>query len=469
VCLWIVGCHVTIELLNSVFLSELQTSQTSSVTFKNAFENKSDLLEKTLKVTDDLLLKLKDARLLEDYDVRWIKYKAENSSKVKELLDKIGHRNDSLLIDFCKILKTVGQFNVVRTIIPKEDPIRFELIREELEKIIEPDCGLPAKLYSSEVIDNEQLVTVIQQKPVHRRVSCLLEAIEQNWGSVKVEYFLQMLKEDGQSHVVNFIRENGEIDASLGDVRPLNEQQRRRLMRLRTMHETLDLCGGKLLEMLQNRNALSARQVNDIMSKEHSEKRNKRLLRILSRRSVADIKQFIVSLYETNQHCVVQWLTEVGAVVRINTTIDQSQMSSQHKMENQKQFVLNFSSVNRSSKGELAAKVCQGLESVGHQIVNVDIEEEHVTWYIMCRTLHSCDRLRYMYEGPSSQLIKILEWIFNCLFVDEEKLQLSMDWSIGDYANCQSFLTATSGRAFEMIKEDDEVRKNPEMTVCVAV
>jgi hypothetical protein len=333
--------------------------------------------------------------------------------------------------------------------------------KQNLENIVEPDYGLPEKLYSSGIIEKEQCDIIIKQKSVGRRVFYLLQAVEENWGNVKVEYFLQSLKEEGQCHVVNFIKENGEIDASFGDLRPLNEQQRRRLTCLATVRETLDLCGGKLLDMLQNKNVLSARQVNDIMTKEHSVKRNKRLLRILSRRNVADLKQFIESLDETNQHSVVQLLTEVGAVIRISTTIDQSQMLVEDILAKQKQFVLNFSDGNRSNKSDIAAKIRQRME-----VVSVNTEEEHIAWYIMCRTVQSCDHLRYMYKGPSRQLINIFRWIFNCLSSDEDNLLFSMKWSDEDYGSSRSFLTETSGRTFELTKEYDEVRMVPEMTVC---
>jgi hypothetical protein len=54
-----------------VQLSELQTCQRNTMTFKEAFENKKDVLTKTLKVTDDLLCELTRARLLKEEEYKY--------------------------------------------------------------------------------------------------------------------------------------------------------------------------------------------------------------------------------------------------------------------------------------------------------------------------------------------------------------------------------------------------------------
>jgi hypothetical protein len=90
------------------------------MTFKEAFENKKDVLTKTLKVTDDLLCELTRARLLKEEEYKYY-------DSVERLLDRLERCDDSLLVDFCKVLKAVGQYDVVKIMIPKEHPIRFEL------------------------------------------------------------------------------------------------------------------------------------------------------------------------------------------------------------------------------------------------------------------------------------------------------------------------------------------------------
>jgi hypothetical protein len=97
------------------------------MTFKEAFENKKDVLTKTLKVTDDLLCELTRARLLEEEEQ--YEYSAEESDSVEKLLDRLERCDDALLVDFCKVLKAVGQYHVVKIMIPKEHPLRFEIVR----------------------------------------------------------------------------------------------------------------------------------------------------------------------------------------------------------------------------------------------------------------------------------------------------------------------------------------------------
>jgi hypothetical protein len=63
---------------------------------------------------------------------------------------------------------------------------------------------------------------------------------------VKEKSFLQALKEHDQPHVVNFINTDGKVGVVFGDVRPLNEQQRRRLWSTQDVVVKLDLAGRRV-------------------------------------------------------------------------------------------------------------------------------------------------------------------------------------------------------------------------------
>ena len=82
-------------------------------------------MQDILKVTDDLLRKLTEAQLLEERNIARIKSNDENSEKVKSLLELLEDRDDSQLIDFCKILKTVDQFDIVEELLLRGYPRKF--------------------------------------------------------------------------------------------------------------------------------------------------------------------------------------------------------------------------------------------------------------------------------------------------------------------------------------------------------
>jgi hypothetical protein len=434
------------------FFLERQTSPRIQLTFSEAFKDKKQVLAEMLQVSDDLLHKLREVNLINASELAEMDIIYNENQKSWELLGALERRSSSLFIDFCEILKTCGHLCALKTMLPKGHVVRLEVLPDELEaeleELIEPNYGLLEKLHVAGVIDRDQLAVIYQQKSVHRRVSCLLQAVKRNWGSLKAELFLQTLSETGHRHIVNFIAANGGNASDFGDIWPLNEQQRRRLSYKLYVLEAMNLCGDRMLQILRERNVLSASHVNGVLFKKSREKKFKRLTRILERRSVADLKTFITCLNETRQENVVRGLTEFGAVGRIFSSIATPDMSAEDQVRKQKLFVQRFNKVDAFYSGEVAFKICRCMEKLGYEIIGVKTETR-LSWYVMCRTVQSLESLRRWYKSPCNWLAKALQWIFNELCGTAEKLELSVEWNDEDYYCCRSILTATSCGPFE--------------------
>jgi hypothetical protein len=91
---------------------------------------------------------------------------------------------------------------------------------------------------------------------------------------LKVEVFLEALREDNQPHVVNCIITDGKMDAKFGHVRPLSEQQRRRLWSTQDIVAKLDLKEGSFLDLLQTRAVISALQRDDVLCQKSCNEKN---------------------------------------------------------------------------------------------------------------------------------------------------------------------------------------------------
>jgi hypothetical protein len=121
------------------------------VNVQKAFKSRNIELAQKLDVTNELLRKLEDAKIIDSASFRRIKNIKDNSDKVDDLLYVIERRDDSLLPDFCKILRDVDQLNVVKLILPDGHYLRHELIPDELDaelkQTVEPRYGLPGYLY----------------------------------------------------------------------------------------------------------------------------------------------------------------------------------------------------------------------------------------------------------------------------------------------------------------------------------
>jgi hypothetical protein len=185
------------------------------------------------------------------------------------------------------------------------------------------------------------------------------------------------------------------------------------------------------------------------------------LLRIMQRRSVADAKQFLCCLDELGCKTVVNWLTEEGAVARIRTTINYPEMSMKEKIEKYKGFKHHFNKADESEEDKTALKFCERM-ALEVRCVKV---EEGIVWYIVCRTLQSLEHMRQLNDSLSNQFANLLQCIFNGLHGSSEKVQLSVEWTGGDYKNCKSFLNNTSGRPFDLPRRYLELDNIPASAV----
>jgi hypothetical protein len=130
----------------------------------------------------------------------------------------------------------------------------------ELKAILEPDYGLPYELVFKKVLTQEQRNIVNEATPVESRVFHLLQAVKQNFGSLNDACFLKVLTQDRQKHVAKFIEVNGNVDNITEDTnRPLNEQQRRRLLD-RSLQKDMNSRNTDLLDMIVSKNVISLRQ-----------------------------------------------------------------------------------------------------------------------------------------------------------------------------------------------------------------
>lgn len=453
----------------SIRISELRTPNRSLSTFREAFSGKKKgALQKALIVTDDLLLQLVNADIIHQCDIGRIRRIVGRNRRAQELLDILQRGDKSVFRDFCDIVKSHGQLDVLKIMLPRGHHERHRVMPEELEteltELILPSSSLAEKLYSTGIINSKQRTTLRQKQSDTSRVTYLLQSIKKNWGSVKAECFLRALLEDGQSHVVNLIAGNGEGGPQCGDNCPLYEQQRRKLWCIRNASEALNLRRGSLLQLLQDRKILSAAQVDDVLLERSEEDGVRCLIKILERRSLADLKQFLVCLRETGHNGVLDRLTEVGIVAFVGSSVINHEMPEEAQLEKQKQFVQNFNKRFHVREFDLVSRICLQLEKLGIEILNVKMEQR-VTWYILCRTVQSLESLRQLYYSPCNQLAEALQCIFNSLNVGAEKLQLSVEWSNEDYENCHKWFSEPSGGSFESLLPNIELSEVQEVTV----
>ena len=83
-------------------------------TFIEAFDGKSVELQEKLNVTDRLLSKLLDSKLINKHKFNEIRIISEKAAKVECLLDVLRPRDDSLFEVFCTILEEEDQAHLVK-------------------------------------------------------------------------------------------------------------------------------------------------------------------------------------------------------------------------------------------------------------------------------------------------------------------------------------------------------------------
>jgi uncharacterized Fe-S cluster-containing protein len=467
-------CYITFQLkVNGIYFQFILLPETKTLTFSDAFNSKGYELGRKLDVTDELLRKLKDAKLIDEASFKRIKKLDDNPSKVDELLDVVKRRGDSLLPKFCEILKDIGQLHVLEIILPDGHYLRREFLPDKLDteliKTVEPRYGLPGDLYSRYIIDDSQFEIIKKEASVSDCAFRLLQSVRQNHQHLKLEAFLQALKEDDQPHVMNYVITDGQIGDEFGLVRPLSNQQRRRLWS-RNVFIKLDLHNGRFLDRLRATTVISDMQHKDVdvKSKQNHRESIQLLIEILERRSVANLSQFIECLDETKQSSIVQMLNEKGAVVRLRTTNDQPEMSEQLELQIEAMFEKLFVDPSYHKRDELVFRLCELMEKNGYEIKWVK-RTKSIAWYILCRNLLKLESLKRLCQSPSNLLARLLQCIFTQVCVSSSSLQLSVQWNTEDFENCRRFLTETSGRPFELPNCHDEPPTETDFTVSITV
>jgi Caspase recruitment domain len=79
---------------------------------------------------------------------------------------------------------------------------------DKLSKIIEPDYGLLEELISFEVLDDEEIAEIRDEKYIHTQNRKLLQLLDDK-SEDQNKFFLEALNITGQQHVTNWIKHNG--------------------------------------------------------------------------------------------------------------------------------------------------------------------------------------------------------------------------------------------------------------------
>jgi hypothetical protein len=103
------------------------------LTFEAVFEGNLVLLVKKLDVSDNLLSRLENEKVITPEHFEKIEKESSNEKKVRRLLKILERRDESLLRPFCKILIDDDQRNVVEILLPEGHPMRSEFFPEILD------------------------------------------------------------------------------------------------------------------------------------------------------------------------------------------------------------------------------------------------------------------------------------------------------------------------------------------------
>lgn len=183
-------------------------------------------------------------------------------------------------------------------------------LRKQLVDIIEIQCGLLDILHSMGVLTYRQIEDITCKPTPGSQVRHLLELSE-----IQSKRFLVALEMNQQTHVVNFIRDNGVEQQRSGTVDwPL---------RMSKIYPDIERNWSKLIELLDCRNGLLDEMLSTdcinydqkeyVESGDRDAKRNEYLLKILTRKSTSHFGQFIACLLETKQPQVVSLLVPDAA------------------------------------------------------------------------------------------------------------------------------------------------------------
>lgn len=490
--------------------------------FQIAFKGNTRWLAGKLDVTDELLRTLVDKDVLKREHQSNIIKASDNARKVDVLLSILERRDDRLFSKFCDTLVDEGQRHVVdrlrstyteatrttsreagvskntvevkeilepntglsyretpltvQQLVVHQPQLPIELsattprheVNEannateiELQELLEPDYGLPSKLFNQGIITERQRSIIMEERPVQSRVFNLLQAVKETFGNLNHADFLKALIDDGQEHVANFIKVNGIIDDITGDDRPLNQQQRRRLFQPCLLFE-LDLRDAELHDMMLRERVISSPQSKKVTQQRTEFNGNEVLLTIMMRRSVTNVKRFIVFLHKAGHSNAVEQLTKVGVITRLRTMIPSSMLSGDSTMEKE----MGIAEIFKQSSGHLERclwwpaqaqmefeRELSGMEfEFDMEIIYIELANS-LHWHIICGNVQTLENIRRLYlRGSYSQL---LNTIFNrlCRCENNEGFKLHVEWTAEDFEDCRSFFNYSRGQPFGKLTE----------------
>jgi hypothetical protein len=310
------------------------------------------------------------------------------------------------------------------------------------------------------MITQKQREIILQGSLVQNRVADLLQAVKKKFGNLIHSSFLDVLINDMQKHVAEFIKVNGNVNSITEDTnRPLNEQQRRSLFHP-SLRTEVDLRNTELHDSMLHERVISSQQSKAVTAQQTEFDGNELLLKILMRRSVADVKRFICFLHKTGQSEIAGCLTETGVIIHCRSTISSSTSSGNRILEEEK-CVAEFSRQPDGQKKvhqvykwwrQKAEKEFQREFPEMNFVLDIILwfiePKNSLHWLVMCRNVQTLDNLRWLYFRGSYS--KLLNAIFNRLrrCKNSEPLKLHVEWSSEDFEKCRSFFSFSHGQPF---------------------
>lgn len=203
-----------------------------------------------------------------------------------------------------------------------------DLVKVSLLDLIEPDYGLLEELLSAGVIDR-RVYTHLQNEPtVFRRNNAIIQQLAGNSGQLSEQTyrnFLKALQDADQQHVANYIINSGVIPEDCGDVRPLDDDYMNLLDHHRRYLVDMIHPSDSLLARLLQYGCINRQQEGAIRSVQGDDSnKTRKLLDILSRRSVANFNKFIDCLALDHQQ-------EVADKIRYSQIIGNRKSSKDRK------------------------------------------------------------------------------------------------------------------------------------------
>lgn len=250
--------------------------------------------------------------------------------------------------------------------------------RSLLVERIDPDFGLLDKLYSNETLSVKEM----------RSLKCKSDACERNEKLLcyilkknKTEELIAALRDNGQTHLVNYLTGDGEYNSNFGEEWPLGEKE---MKTLRANHGSLiDLIDiGDLCVRLYSKEVINVRQKEFVSSYSRNFERNEALLDIVGRFSGRQFRILIDCLHESNQSHIAEILTEGGVSVRLHANLERAVCSEVTVDEAEDEIIRGMSDLLEGKSPEEASRL---MELTMYRIFAVR-KGHSIVLYFRCKT-----------------------------------------------------------------------------------